>query len=92
MASWRGFWLLLVLGVPALAAEGGGEAIVMVADSRRFSGWEAWWTNLYNDSHLYFAVATIVIIPSLGILFGSLTAWLLGRIGIDLKSRTLVEH
>ncbi len=92
MPSVRALWLLPLAAAQAMAAEGGAEAIVVVADSRRFSGWEAWWTNLYNESHLYFAVATVLIIPSLGMLFGSLTAWLLGRIGIDLKSRRLVEH
>jgi hypothetical protein len=75
-----------------LAAAGKAEAIVIVADSRRFTGWKAWWTNLYNESHLLFALATIVIIPTLGLILGSLTGLLLSRIGIDLRSRELAEH
>ncbi len=79
---------------PALlcAAGGGGEAIVLVADSRRFTGWKAWWTNLSNESHLYFALLTIFTIPLLGLLLGKLTDLAMSRIGINLKSRVLAEH
>lgn len=76
----------------ALAAGGGGESIVIVADSRRFSGLLAWWANLYNDSHLAFAIVTILLIPSLGTVLGILTDFLMARIGINLKSRVLAEH
>jgi hypothetical protein len=65
---------------------------VLVADSRRFTGWQAWWTNLYNESHLYFALTTIVTIPLVGFLLGSITAFLMGRLGINLKTRVLAEH
>ena len=73
-------------------ASGGGEAIVMVADSRRFSGWQAWWANLYNESHLSLALLTVIILPVLGLLMGLLTDVILSRIGINLKSRVLAEH
>jgi len=75
-----------------LAVGGGGDAIVIVADSRRFTGWQAWWTNLYNDSHLGFALITILIIPTVGLILGKLTGWLLARTGINLKTRELAEH
>ena len=84
--------LLLLIPTQLLAAAGKAEAIVIVADSRRFTGWKAWWTNLYNESHFLFALATIVIIPTLGAILGTLTGWLLSRIGIDLRSRELAEH
>jgi hypothetical protein len=74
------------------AGEGSSGPIVIVADSRRFSGWQAWWTNLYNDSHLGFALATIVIVPTIGLILGKLTGWMLARIGINLKTRELAEH
>jgi hypothetical protein len=78
--------------VPAAALAGeGGEMMVLVADSRRFSGWQAFWTNLYNESHLYFALLTILIIPTLALTMGRLTDILLSRIGINLKSRVLAE-
>jgi hypothetical protein len=74
------------------AAGGGGDAMVVVADSRRYTGWEAWWMNLYNESHLLFALATIAIIPLLGLLLGGLTSFIMAHIGINLKSRVLAEH
>ncbi len=81
-----------VLAGNVFAAGGGGEAIVIVADSRRFSGLLAWWANLYNESHFAFAVVTILLIPTLGTVLGILTDFLMSRIGINLKSRTLAEH
>jgi len=84
--------LLFFLSSQALAAVAEGEAIVIVADSRRFTGWEAWWTNLYNESHLYFALMTIIIVPTIGAILGTLTSVLMARIGINLRSRELAEH
>lgn len=86
-------WVWLVLmPAGALAAGGGGETIVLVADSRRFTGWQAWWTNLYNESHLYFALVTVVTIPLVGLILGMLADVVMARIGINLKSRVLAEH
>jgi hypothetical protein len=82
--------MAILLPAAALAGEG-GEMMVLVADSRRFSGWQAFWTNLYNESHLYFALLTILIIPTLALTMGRLTDILLSRIGINLKSRVLAE-
>jgi hypothetical protein len=84
--------VLTVLAGNVYAAGGGGESIVLVADSLRFSGLLAWWANLYNESHLGFAVVTILLIPTLGTVLGILTDILMSRIGINLKSRTLAEH
>jgi hypothetical protein len=84
--------LAWLAGLPAWAASGGGERIVLVADSRRFTGWQAWWTNLYNESHFWFAVVTVLTIPLLGLLMGQLTTLVLSRTGISLKSRVLAEH
>ncbi len=93
----RVWWRLLaiVLAIaPAtlLGAGGGGQPIVIVADSRGLSGWRAWWTNLYNESHLYFALLTILIVPAAGLILGKLTGWLLARTGINLRTRQLAEH
>jgi hypothetical protein len=76
----------------ALAAGGGGEPIVMVADSRKLTGLMAWWANLYNESHLYFTLLTIVLIPLIGVIFGVVADFIMHFIGIDLKSRDLAEH
>jgi hypothetical protein len=76
----------------ALAAGGGGEPIVMVADSRKLTGLMAWWANLYNESHLYFTLLTIVLIPLIGVIFGVVADFIMHFVGIDLKSRDLAEH
>jgi hypothetical protein len=70
----------------------GAENVVLVADSRRFSGWRAWWSGLYNESPFYFALLTIVILPALGVVMGKATDFVMKRIGINLKSRVLAEH
>jgi hypothetical protein len=79
---------------PALVLAAGPKAanLVIVADTRKFTGWEAWWTNLYNESHLYFTLLTVAIIPVVGVIFGTVTDLFMSRIGIDLKSRELAEH
>jgi len=77
----------------AFAAGGGGAApLVLVADTRKLSGLMAWWANLYNESHVYFTIATIIIIPVVGTIFGLLADLIMHHVGIDLKSRELAEH
>lgn len=87
--------LLLVLlcgPVQSWAAGGGGEPIVFVADSRRFTGWEAWFSNLYNESLLSFTLLTVVSIPVIGMALGAMADLLMARIGINLRSRSVSEH
>jgi hypothetical protein len=92
----RVWWaaVALVLFAPTLsfAAGGGGSPVVIVADTRKLDGILAWWANLYNESHLQFAVLTIVLIPLIGVVFGVLADLIMSTIGIDLKSRELAEH
>jgi hypothetical protein len=76
----------------ALAAGGGGEPIVIVADSRKLTGIMSWWANLYNESHFYFTLLTIVLIPVIGVIFGVIADIIMHFVGIDLKSRDLAEH
>jgi hypothetical protein len=87
-----GFMAILLLPEIALAAGPKAAPLVVVADTRKFSGWEAWWTNLYNESHLYFALLTVIIIPVVGLIFGLLADVIMGHIGLDLKHRDLAEH
>lgn len=91
MSYFRRAWVLPLIAVRAFPASS-ENPIVLVADSRRFTGWEAWWANLYNESHLYFALMTVLIILALGLGMGQLTEWIMRRIGINLKSRVLAEH
>jgi len=78
---------LLLLPANLRAAEGKTADAVLVADSRNLTGV----MNLFNESHLYFALLTILVIPLAGIILGTAADLLMGRIGIDLKSRALRE-
>jgi hypothetical protein len=89
---WIRAGLLLLTTLSAQAAQGGGERIVLVADTRRLSGLIAWSTNVYNESHFWFALLTVITIPTLGLLMGKLTGLALASLGINLKSRVLAEH
>ncbi len=84
--------LLLLLPEPLLALAAKGESMVVVADSRSVSGWRAWISNLYNDSHLLFAALTITMIPLIALTMGRLMAWCMGRLGVNLRTRQLAEH
>jgi hypothetical protein len=84
--------LITLANSSALAAGGGGEAIVFVADSRRFTGWRAWCTNLYNENLFYFALLTVITIPVLALFLGTVTGFFMARLGINLKSRVVAEH
>ena len=83
------FWLL-----PGITMAAGEKAapIVIVADTRNVSGVMAWWGNLYNESHVYFTILTVVLIPVIGVIFGLIADVVMNHIGIDLKSRELAEH
>lgn len=84
--------VFLILANTALAAGEKASLLVIVADTRKLSGWEAWFANLYNESHLYFTIVTVVSIPVIGVLLGLLADLIMSKIGIDLKSRELSEH
>jgi len=86
-----GMGFLLIPGL-VLASGEGSDLIVIVADTRRLSGWEAWWANLYNESHAYFTMITVITIPICGLIFGLIADFVMKHIGIDLTSRELSEH
>ena len=83
---------LMVLPDVVMAAGEKASLLVIVADTRKLSGWEAWFANLYNESHIYFTIVTVVTIPIVGVLLGLLADLVMTHIGIDLKSRELSEH
>ncbi|ABK16324.1 DVU0150 family protein [Syntrophobacter fumaroxidans] len=90
-----GFSSALFLLIPGMALAAGGGPVapmVIVADTRKLSGIMAWWANLYNESHLYFTILTVVLIPVIGVIFGVVADIVMTHIGIDLKSRELAEH
>lgn len=86
--------MIMVLFPAMSQAAGGGKVanVVIVADPRKVHGLLAWWADLYNESHLYFTLVTVVIIPLIGVIFGLLADVIMTAIGIDLKSRELAEH
>ena len=93
-AKLTGLVIMAILLLPEIVAAAGPAAapLVIVADTRKFTGWEAWWTNLYNESHIYFALLTICIIPVVGLIFGLIADVVMKKIGIDLTHRDLAEH
>ncbi len=89
-----GLVLMLCVLLPemVLAAGPKAAAVVIVSDTRRLSGLLKWWGDLYNQSHIYFALLTIVLIPVIGLCFGIIADIVMKGIGIDLESRDLAEH
>lgn len=83
---------LLALSGTALAAGGKAAQIVIVSDTRDLTGIMAWWSNLYNESHLQFTILTVILIPVLGMALGLLTDLVMKNIGIDLSKRDVAEH
>ena len=69
-----GSFVMLLVMMPslALAAKKAAANVVIVADTRRLDGIMLWWAQMYNDSHLYFTILTIIIIPTVGCIFGFL--------------------
>ncbi len=93
--KWFSFSSILSLLLPALALAGGGGPVanmVLVADTRKLDGIMAWWANMYNESHAEFTLLTVLIIPTIGVIFGLIADVVMTHIGIDLKHRDLAEH
>lgn len=92
LRSFRGKSVVLfLLAGRLLSAAESAQMIVLVADSRKFHGVRAWWANLYNDSHLHFALMTILMIPMAGVILGALADRVMSHLGINLRSRSLRE-
>ena len=92
---WTSAMVFALVMLPQLVFAAGapkGANVVIVADTRRLDGIMLWWAQMYNDSHLYFTILTIIIIPTVGCIFGFLADVVMSHIGIDLKHRELAEH
>jgi hypothetical protein len=85
-------FLTAILPEMALAAAEKAAPLVLVADTRKLTGIMRWWADLYNESHVYFTIVTVVLIPLIGLCFGVIADIVMSHIGIDLKSRDLAEH
>lgn len=91
-AGATGLALALCVMAPTLAEAAKAKAnVVIVADTRKLDGILYWWAEMYNESHLLFAIMTMIIIPFLGCILGWLADIVMNHIGIDLKHRELAE-
>lgn len=88
------FVLMICTLLPKVVLAAGEKAdlVVIVADTRGLTGILKAWGTLYNESHLYFALLTIILIPVIGFLFGTIADIVMRGIGIDLEHRELSEH
>lgn len=99
MTKLRRLWtfvcaLPLALLAPSLvmAAGGGARPIAIVADTRFIDNdLMHWWAQMYNESHLTFALMTMVLIPVIGCIFGVVADFFMNMTGIDLAKRELAE-
>jgi hypothetical protein len=85
--------LAACLTLPGLALAAGPAAapIVIVSDTRKFEGLLKTWGDIYNHSHMEFTILTCLLIPIVGCGLGLFADWVMGFVGIDLKSRDLAE-
>ena len=93
LMTWLAGCALMLAAMPGLALAAGGKAsaVVIVADTRKLDGILYWWAEMYNESHLFFAILTMLIIPTVGCILGWLADIVMTHIGIDLKHRELSE-
>ena len=89
-----GMILMACVLLPEMVFAAGEKAaaVVIVSDTRGLTGLLKWWGDLYNNSHFYFSLLTIVLIPLIGLCFGIVADIVMHWIGIDLESRDLAEH
>ena len=92
--TWLAGCALMVAALPGMAlAAGGGKIanVVVVADTRKLDGILYWWAEMYNESHFFFAILTMAIIPVVGCILGWLADVVMTHMGIDLRHRELSE-
>lgn len=89
-----GLAVMAMLLLPEIAGASGPAAapIVIVADTRKLTGIEAWWAGLYNESHIYFTILTYICMLVVGLTLAGMADLIMKRVGIDLTSRDLAEH
>lgn len=89
-----GILTTIFVWLPALAWAGGPKAVdlVVVADTRRLTGVQHYFANLYNENILLFAIWAVLLTAALGSGLGFIMDFIMERTGLDLKSRKIVEH
>jgi ABC-type Fe3+ transport system permease subunit len=84
--------VLLLPGWVFAAGGGGASKIVVVADTRRVSGVMRYFSDMYNNDILMYAIWSVVMTAAMGCFLGFLMDFIMARTGLDLKSRKIVEH
>ena len=79
---------------PSYALAGGEKAnhLVVVADTRRVTGFLKYLSNLYNTDIWMFAIWAVVLTAVMGCALGFIMDFIMERTGLDLKSRKIIEH
>jgi hypothetical protein len=90
------FVALACLLIPDLVmAAGGGKVdmLVVVADTRVVS-WSPtlFFLNVYNTDPTMFGVWCVILTAAFGCTLGFTADFIMGRTGLDLTSRKLIEH
>jgi len=76
-----------------LAAGGGAEMLVVVADKRMVdSEITKYFLDVYNVNPFLMGVWCTILTAALGVSLGFITDQIMKRTGIDLTSRKIVEH
>ena len=76
--TWLAGCALMVAALPSMALAAGDGILY-------------WWAEMYNESHFFFAILTMAIIPVVGCILGWLADIVMTHMGIDLKHRELSE-
>lgn len=85
----------ITLLVPAAVWAAGDKAtaLIVVADTRRVTSTiERYFADAYNTDPVMFAVYAVVLTAVYGVFLGVFMDFLMARTGLDLTSRSIVEH
>jgi len=89
------FLALACLLTPDLVMAAGEKAdmLVVVADSRMVqSPITLYFLNIYNTNPLGFGILCVILTSVLGCTLGLTADFIMGRTGLDLTSRKIIEH
>jgi hypothetical protein len=76
-----------------LAAGPAAKELIVVADTRRVtSPYSIYFLNLYNTDPTLFGVWCLILTVLWGAILGFSTDFIMKHTGLDLESRTIVEH
>ncbi len=81
------FSCLLLTSPVSLPAAEQAQPLNYAANTQGLSGIELWYAQLYNQNKFYCALVTILIIPIVGFILGTVADFLICKTGLDLKSR-----